>query len=215
MTMDPIISQYEFVPFYELCWCFKQGIMYQADMSQSVEYGEDYFNKYVGYEQTDISFKLNHFRTKITEKYCSSILDIGVGSGEFIKNSRIQTLGYDINPKAAEWLKEKNIFLDPYKCEIETCGLCFWDSIEHIPNPGGILSLVKQKQYVFISIPIFNDLQKIKTSKHYRPNEHYYYFTENGMINYMKDSNFNLVEIDDSETKAGREDIKTFVFIKN
>ena len=55
---------------------------------------------------------------------------------------------------------------------------------------------------------------QIKNSKHYRPNEHYYYFTSYGLINYMKDSDFDLIKLDDFETKAGREEILTFVFVK-
>lgn len=212
--MDKIIKSYNSVPFCELQWCISEGIMYQSDMSQSVEYGENYFNKYVNYESTDIAVKLNNFRTNITEKYCASILDIGVGSGEFIKNSKIKTFGFDINPLAEEWLKKNNIFLNPYKEMLNVDGVTFWDSLEHIPNPNGILSLVKDKQYVFISMPIFANLLSIKSSKHYRPNEHYYYFTSKGMIQYMKDSGFQIVEIQDGETQAGREDILTFVFQK-
>lgn len=212
--MDKIIKKYKSIPFCELRWCLQEEIMYQADMTQSVEYGEDYFKKYINYESTDIAKKLNEFRTKITEKYCKSLLDIGIGSGEFIKSCNIKVLGFDINPLAELWLKENNLFSNPYVEMPSVEGLTFWDSLEHIPNPNDLLDLVKQGQYVFVSIPIFSDLLTLKNSKHYRPNEHYYYFTTKGMIKYMQDSGFQIIEIEDGETQAGRQDILTFVFQK-
>jgi hypothetical protein len=213
--MDKIIKNYRSIPFCELRWCMKEDIMYQADMSHTVEYGEDYFKKYMNYESTEIAIKLNNFRTNITEKYCSTLLDIGIGSGEFIKSSKIKTFGFDINPLAERWLKDNNLFKNPYIEMPSVDGLTFWDSLEHIPEPCDILSLTKSKQYVFVSMPIFSDLLSLKNSKHYRPNEHYYYFTSKGMIQYMQDLNYSIVEIQDGETQAGREDILTFVFQKN
>jgi hypothetical protein len=214
-NMDPIIKKYSSVPFSELSWCNNHGIMYQTDMSTSVDYAKDYYEKYISYEKTEIATKLNEGRTKITEKYCENLLDIGIGSGEFIKESKITVYGFDINEIAVKWLKERGLYVDPYNKMPDVGGLTFWDSLEHIPNPNALLSLVKSKQYVFISIPIFDNLFSLKKSKHYRPNEHYYYFTANGMLKYMKDSGFSVVEIEDFETKAGREDIMTFVFQKN
>ena len=96
----------------------------------------------------------------------------------------------------------------------EVDGLSFWDSLEHIPNPNALLSLMRSGQYAFIALPIFEDLEKVKQSKHYKPNEHYYYFSKDGMIKYMQDSNFTLIEITDDESQAGREGILTFVFLK-
>lgn len=212
--MDSIIKQYNARQFEELSWCQKEGIMYQTDMSRSVDYGEDYFNKYCNYEETQIAQRLNQGRTSITGRYCNSILDIGIGSGEFIKNCKIRAYGYDINPLGIQWLKDKDLYINPYESMPNVDGLCFWDSLEHIPDPNALLSKIKSGQYVFISIPIFDDLGKIKQSKHYRPDEHYYYFTKDGMIKYMTDSNFKILDVSDFEILAGREGIYTFVFRK-
>jgi hypothetical protein len=213
--MDPIINNYNSKPFDELLHCEKEGIMYQADMTQSVSYDVDYYEKYVKYENTEISLKLNQGRKQITEKYCKSILDIGIGSGEFIKNSQIKAFGFDINPIAIKWLQERNLFVDLDGEIPNVDGFTFWDSLEHIPNPYSILSLLKKNQYAFISMPIFQNLIELKGSKHYRPNEHYYYFNINGMTKYMTDLDFSLIETNDFESKAGRQDILTFVFRKN
>ena len=213
--MDPIIKSYPSVPFGELNYCHDHGIAYQKDMTRSVPYDKDYFEKYVRYENTEIANNLNKCRTSITEKYCTSVLDIGIGSGEFIKASGIRAYGFDINPVAVRWLRERGLYVDPYASMPGVGGLTFWDSLEHIPNPNAILSVMKKDQLAFVALPIFSDLTKIRQSKHYRPDEHYYYFTTAGMIQYMKGSGFTLVELSDEETRSGREDIITFVFSKN
>ena len=213
-TMDEIIKSYDSVPFGELSYCYKKGIMYQSDMTKSVAYDNHYFEDYVRKENSEIAKKLNAARTSITQKHCTSVLDIGVGSGEFIKSSNIPVFGYDINQVAVRWLRQQNIYRDPYKEMPEVDGLTFWDSIEHIPNPGALLSLIEPSCFVFISVPIFSDLLRVRESKHFKMNEHYFYFTADGLITYMKDSGFNIIEISDEETKAGRESILSFVFKK-
>jgi len=212
--MDSVIKQYACVPFGELNYCFREGIMYQRDMTGSVEYNDAYFQHYLQIENSDIAKKLNAGRTAITDKYCKSLLDIGIGSGEFIRASKLKVLGFDINPRGVEWLKERSLFADPYVEFPDVDGLTFWDSLEHIPEPHKLLDLVPHNKFIFVSMPIFTDLVWIRKSKHYKPNEHYYYFTTDGMIQWMWGHGFVLQELDDSETRAGREDILTFVFKK-
>jgi len=211
---DKVIGSYPYVYYGDLNWCIEKEIAYQRDNEKSVEYGEDYYKKYINYENTEISKKLNRGRISITEKYCKEILDIGIGSGEFIRGLNIKAFGFDINKYAIDWLKKENIYINPYEKMPKVCGITFWDSLEHIPKPSEILSTVKTNQYVFISMPIFRSISDVKSSKHYRPNEHYYYFTCKGLNYYMSDLGFKLIEIDDFETQAGREDILTFVFQK-
>lgn len=214
-VLDEIISQYSFVPFGELNYCWNHGIMYQRDMSVSIDYGESYFSHYINCENTEIAKKLNRGRHDLAARYCSSVLDIGIGSGEFIKESSLDTKGFDINPLGVEWLKSRGIYSDPYVDGIVTDGITFWDSLEHIPEPNKLLDLVPAGKFVFISMPIFTDLVWLRSSKHYKPNEHYYYFTLEGMTGWMKDSGFDFVEVSDHETRAGREGILSFVFLKS
>jgi len=210
--MDHIIKNYKYAEFGELNYCFQNGIMYQRDMVVTALYQEDYFAKYRQYEGSEIARKLNLGRTQITEKYCTFLLDIGIGSGEFIKQSSVDAKGYDINPVAIAWLQEKQLYCEPKNF----CGngWCFWDSLEHIPDPSKLLSLVSFGSFVFMSLPIFDDLLAIRKSKHYRPGEHLYYFTTNGLIGWMKEHGFETIEISDFETVAGRENILSFVFQK-
>lgn len=210
--MDQIISQYAFVPFGELNYCYHEGILYQRDMSASIEYGKDYFQHYVELEDTAVAVKLNKGRVTLSHKYCSSLLDIGVGSGEFIKKSTAKMYGYDVNQVAINWLKEANLWLDPYENIKDVEGITLWDTLEHIPQPSRLLKLLQTGQYVFVSLPVFADLTKVRFSKHYKPNEHYYYWSINGLISYMKHLSYRLIEISDHESLAGRQDIIAFVF---
>lgn len=203
----PIIHQDEVLIYFD-------NIAVQQDRTNSVKYDEHYFEKYVNYEGTPTAILLNKTRTNVTEKYCKkSILDIGIGSGDFIKSSKLKVYGFDINPCGIKWLKFHKLYVDPY-CSVpdDIEGWTFWDSLEHFPEPQKILKAIKPSNYVFIAMPMFIDILKVRESKHYRPDEHYYYFTPFGMIKYMIDSGFKFIEHNDAETKAGRQDILTFVF---
>lgn len=213
--MDSIIKNYKVYGLDEdLAYC--DGIAYQLDMSKSVSYDKDYYEKYIKMAGSEIANKLNHCRTTLTEKWCGGpLLDIGIGSGEFIESSKIKVYGFDINPYAVRWLEERNIFVNPYKNVPEFIhGWTFWDTLEHIREPHITFSKIRSGSYVFVSIPIMKTLLDIKQHKHYRPNEHYYYFTTEGFVRWMGDHGFNYKEHNDLETKAGRESIETFVFLK-
>ena len=56
--MEFIKENYKFAEYQELNYCYENGIMYQRDMSVSVDYAEEYYEKYVSYENTEISKKL-------------------------------------------------------------------------------------------------------------------------------------------------------------
>lgn len=177
-------------------------------------YDKEYFDKYVGYESTEVGRGINNFRVRLTKSYdVGTVLDIGIGSGSYLKLlqlSAIRCRGYDINPVGIKWLNKHNLFCDAYEVdEVDT--MTFWDSLEHIKDFWKLLDRVKK--YVFISIPIFSDKKHIESSKHFRPDEHCWYFTKQCLMDLMAELGFKLCELRDNETtKYGREDILTFVF---
>ena len=194
-----------------------KGIAYQRDMSKSVPYKDDYFNKYIRYEDNEIGKKINACRLDLIEKHCpyKSVLDVGIGSGQMIKMAKkrkIMLYGYDINPVGVNWLKEHGKFYDISRSLKELTGICFFDSLEHIPNPGAILKKLNYWTYVFMSIPIIKDFNKLREWKHYRPDEHYYYFTQEGLFEYMEAHNCVYIAKSDCEIKAGRDDIYTYIW---
>lgn len=213
--MENIVKSYDFVSMDEdLNYC-EEGVVYQKDMSKSVDYDKQYFQNYVERANTFVANALNKARVDISHTYCNCLVDVGIGSGEFIINSKVKTYGYDINPVGVEWLKQRNIFVDPYQ-EIpsDVMGWTFWDVIEHIPEPQHLFEKIPSGHYIFVSIPIFENLKKIRENKHFKPNEHYYYFTKNGFIQTICNYGFEFLESNDHETLAGREGILTFAFRK-
>ena len=68
------------------------------------------------------------------------------------------------------------------------------------------------RQRVLVSLPIFRDVAHVLSSKHYKPGEHVFYFTEPGFLFFMREHGWRVIETNDYETKIGREDIKSYAF---
>lgn len=134
-------------------------------------------------------------------------MDIGVGAGTFI-TKRPLTWGYDINSAAVAWLERRQLFWNPY---IEPCNaVTMWDLLEHIERFPDLLANVSQ--YVFVSLPVFRDQIDVYGSKHMRLDEHYWYFSPEGLIAVMDDLGWNCLEENWRETLIGRESIASFAF---
>ena len=210
------IKSYPSINMDDLNVNLKYGWAYQNN-PQEFEYSKEYWDKYIAYEKNEVSTPLNNFRKSITQKYAYNIMDVGIGSGLFIKTvSARKKFGYDINRYAIQWLKAANIYHDPFKNDNSIInGWTFWDSIEHMENPSDIISVIPHQAVLIFSLPIFDKIEKVQMSKHYRPNEHLYYFTTNGFIKFLEDSDCTVIEIRTDETKIGRENILTFVARKS
>lgn len=181
-------------------------------MQVTAKYDGAYFDKYVGYEDTEIANAINAGRIALVNKYVgpnAGVLDIGIGSGEFIKK-RPNTWGRDINPKAIEWLKDNKRWGSFAAFDAFT----YWDVLEHIPDHGPYFRKMHSGSYLFTSLPIFKDLSRIRESRHYRPGEHLWYWTEWGFVQWMTNCSFDLLEIQDFETRAGRDNILSFAFVR-
>lgn len=210
--MKSLIQSLPCVEFGSLNWCYEHDIVYQRDVSSPINYGIEYFQHYVNLSHTEMGKKLNEARISLVKKYCDSVLDIGVGSGIFINEFGEKAYGYDINPYAIDWLKNKDVYKNPYENNEKFKAYTFWDSLEHMSNPDLILNLIPCGSYVFVSMPVFDNVLKVKSSKHYKPNEHFYYFTIKSFVKYVCSLNFHFVEFNDLESRIGRESIGTFVF---
>ena len=190
------------------------GVARQRDFSHRVPYDDAYFDKYIRYEDQPIARAINAGRVAIVDKYVgpdAPVLDIGIGSGEFIKN-RPNTWGHDVNPKAIAWLHERkrwSIGFGAFE------GFTFWDVLEHVPTPEDYFQRMHEGAWLFTSLPTFQDILRIRESKHYRPGEHLYYWTAGGFIWWMMRHGFDLIEMQDFETRAGRDNILTFAFRKS
>lgn len=209
--MDHIISALSYTEDGDLRLCVDHGIAYQPDQSTLVDYGAEYFSKYVSYEGSEVSNRINGGRVGLVNKYTlGPVVDIGIGSGEFIKHRHL-TWGYDVNPVARRWLQENRLWAD----ELHSFdGYTMFDVIEHVPTPLDYFQHVKPGGFLFTSIPVYEDITRVRESKHYRPNEHLYHWTHEGFVWWMGQHGFALLEIQDFETKAGRDSILSYAFWK-
>lgn len=199
----------------DLVVCELLGFAYQRDMRVTAKYDEGYFAKCAGYEGAAIAEAINRGRIDFVARHAGSktvVCDIGIGSGEFIK-LRGNALGYDVNPVARKWLEDNSLLADLRELP-DFDAVTFWDVLEHVPDPGEYLIPLALGARVFVSVPIFTDLMRIRESRHYRPGEHLYYFTRDGFVTWMRSYGFDLREHATFEIDAGREAIHSFAMQK-
>lgn len=185
---------------------------YLAENDQFSPYDSAYFDKYVGYADSEMGRKLTEARVNLVNKYTDGeVVDVGIGCGQFIferdKLAPGLTFGNDICPKAIEMLKLLNKWRD---LSSKFRNASFFDSLEHFRDPRIALNCVEH--YAFISIPIFRNYEHVLRSKHLRPTEHFLYFSDVGLKSFMWNAGFRAVYQDRMEEDLGREDIGTYVF---
>lgn len=208
--MDRFVAAFPAFADEDLMICAEHGVAYQADREHVLCYDEAYYNKCASYEGQQIAEKINAGRIALVSRYIggNALVDVGIGSGEFIRK-RPNTFGHDVNPVAMEWLKRNDLWA---KNLSSYAGASFWDVLEHVQDPGVYLNQINLHAFVFVSIPIFYGLRAIRLSKHYRPGEHLYYWTESGFVEWMERHGFMHLETADFEIEAGRESIYSFAF---
>ena len=173
-------------------------------------YDIDYWERYRALRDTEIGKNLNQCRIDIVNKFNITpiyTLDVGIGNGDFV--DKFGGYGYDVNPFSVEYLKANRKFIDPYTESCKWQCITMFDVIEHIEDVELLLS---KTDMVILSTPIYKDLEHILGSKHFRPDEHLWYFTVSGMIHYMNNFGFDCKYYSTIETKLGRESIGSFVF---
>lgn len=188
-----------------LIWCPEKGMGFHP--REPMSYEGSYFEHYRELDKTDMGKLLTGARCEFVRKHFSgTVLDIGIGGGRFVEES--DGCGFDVSQEAVKWLKETGRFFDPYvgTPNAITC----WDSLEHIPEPEKLINRVES--FVFVSIPIFNSPLLVSKSKHFKPGEHLWYFTDWGLVKWFKELGFKLIDHNQRETLLGREGIMSFAF---
>jgi len=172
-----------------------------------MDYSGPYFEKYQALDDTPMGEALTRARVEMVRRHTElAPVDIGIGGGRFVLESG--GFGYDVNDDALCWLRRKGLLLDIYRshAEVITC----WDSIEHIPDPEKLLAQVGE--WVFVSMPIYLNQWDCLRSKHYKPGEHLWYWTQSGLIAWFARQGFGCVEVNEKESELGREGITSFAF---
>lgn len=174
-------------------------------------YDEGYFARYREMADTQLGRDLTAARIRLVERHYGSgpVLDVGIGAGQFVE-ARPNTQGFDVNPAGIEWLQQRGQWADLYADRY--LALTFWDSLEHIDRPD--VAVGKANKWVFVSVPLFDSGDDIPRSKHFRPDEHIWYWTREGLVNWFKEQGFTLAEGNDIETQLGREGIGSYAFFR-
>jgi hypothetical protein len=195
-----------------LTWWPQIGVGYYPVENGPETYDEAYFDNYATLAQTPMGRAIMRARFDFVDRHFKgTLIDVGIGCGAFVNLRRGRhrtTYGWDVCPKAMAWLEERGLALDPHLVPVRAITL--WDVLEHIHDFRSLLANVRD--WVFVSIPIFQDHAHVLHSKHFKPREHVWYFTADGLIDVMKSLDFECVEHNDMESRIGREDIGTFAF---
>ena len=208
-TVLPLVGQ-----FSRRCltWWLQHGIGYYPVEAGHAPYDQDYFDSFDRNAQTELGRALMQARVNFVERhYRGTLIDVGIGSGAFVelRNQRGRsTYGYDVNPAGLAWLEQRMLLVDPHLVSFDAVTL--WDVLEHIPDFQSLLANVRE--WVFLSLPIFRDAEHALRSKHFKPEEHYWFFSRDGLVFAMDLCGFALVSENTMETDLGREDIGTFAF---
>lgn len=176
-------------------------------------YDADYFEKYQGYAETPMGRAITEARVDLVARHhAAELIDVGIGCGDFVHTRLargLPTWGFDVNPVGVGWLHSLGRWRDPYERPVDAVSL--WDTLEHIPDPAALLSQVRR--FVFVSLPIVPGAGPPPLGwKHFRRDEHCWYWTSAGFVNWMTAHGFRCVESTRMETDLGRSDIGTFVF---
>jgi len=192
----------------KLIWLPEPGVGYFP--VDAFPYDESYFKRYEDYAVNAVGKAITQARIDLVARHFQGeVVDVGIGCGQFVKLRGGDTKGFDVNPEGQRWLDERGLWCDIYDgagCD----ALTFWDSLEHIEDID--VAVAQARKFVFVSIPIFAGCDHIMASKHFKRDEHFWYFTEEGLVRWFASQGFELLESNRMEEGFGREGIGTYAF---
>lgn len=190
-----------------LVWIEHLGMGWYPVRATAQEAG--YFEHYRKLAGTTMGQALTARRVQfVADNYTGPLVDVGVGCGAFVEARGGGTYGFDVTEEAIGWLREKGLWWSPHVTPVDAAA--FWDSLEHIPEPRKIVDQVRR--WLFVSMPIYRGLEHLLKSKHFKPQEHVWYWTRRGLVEWMRDAGFALRSHSTFESDLGREDIESFAF---
>ncbi len=201
-----------------LVWMPERGVGYFEVVGEP--YDAAYFDRYAAQGDTVMGRLLNAHRVALVEAWAGPeayLLDVGVGAGTFLQHwnrgqGERRGSGFDVNPAGVAWLKERGWWENLYDGSLHPCAT-FWDALEHIREPSAALDCVGT--WAFVAVPIFRDAAHVLASRHFRRDEHYWYWTRAGFVAFAAGCGFEVVDIVATETALGRDDVETFVLRRN
>ena len=197
---------------HDLIWIDDLGLGHCPQAPADDFYGQAYWDEYVRRANSALGELITQVRCETVRKFLRDsepVLDIGIGCGQFIERRGPQTFGFDVNPLGVDWLAARGRLRDPRH---GFPNMTFWDALEHIPDASRVIAACER--YVFVSMPIYRDEEHVRSSRHFKPGEHLWYFTEEGLVRWFFGLGFRLMASHREETSLGREDIGTYTFCR-
>jgi len=179
-------------------------------------YDEEYRAKYEQYAKTGMGCELTEFRVGFVARnaaHGAQLLDFGCGAMQFVRAWGWGAWGYDIIESVRADLARAGYFRDPWRKRAKVPGIITcWDSLEHLREPEALVAKIKVGGWLFVSLPVFRDEKHALGSRHFRPYEHYHYFTLWGLTRWMNMQGFDLRDVSWKESDLGRDHIVACAF---
>jgi hypothetical protein len=179
-----------------------------------------HFESYEREAQTSIGKGIMRFRIKTVKQLVSyrristHCLDVGIRSGHFLRElkrtSDIQGQGIDVNNWSIQWLHANGFVCTRDKFEI----LTFWNTLDHLTEPW-LLWRNYKPLFIAMTQTIFKNKEQIERHQHFKPQQHYWYFTRLGLLEFMERHGYGLVNSCNTEdVKWGQDNKMTFTFMR-
>lgn len=208
----------------ELLWDEGLGYGYLPPPTDPlVIYDDAYCARYEMLDATTSGLLLTSLRVNMVGRHLigpATLIDVGVGGCAFVREATaalsttgVRVFGYDVAPRAVAALRAVGEWADPLDFEDSLRGpdaLAFWDSLEHVRDPA--LLVERAARLVFVSTPVYRDRAHARASKHCKPGEHLWYWSDWGLIRWFGRLGFELLEASRAEESAGREGIGSYAF---
>lgn len=210
----------------KLVWCPEEGFGWYPVKESDEPYRDGerakaYFGKYVEYANTELGKALTDARVALVRRWTGAgtvarLLDVGIGSGAFLEAMRREggllpaAFGTDVNPVALAWLEERRLKFTP-GTSIPDMHVTMWDVFEHLEDPWGFVAGMSPGAMLFVSMPVYDCGEAVLRSRHFRRDEHRWYWTAAGFCADAHRNGFALREFSDMESRLGRDSIGTFV----
>ena len=175
----------------------KYGVIKQVSPIEPFVYNEDYITN----QSTTVEMaylRLGYVVSKVGYDTLvnSKCLELGPGNGKFFENAQkyVKSIdGYDVADTPYSTTSWKNIIDNKWDIVFA------YDTIEHMPNIKEFFDI--NFDFAFVSVPRIPDNKDLFNSnwRHFKPNEHIYYFNEISFSKMANDYGFKVKDVSSIE----------------
>lgn len=173
-----------------------------------------YFERYRDeLDGSPIGLELVAWRLQLVDTWVprgSPLVDVGIGGGAFLEARGAATWGWDVDPLAVAWLRDRCRLWTPAGNALAE-NLTLWDSLEHMRHPEALLRRLAPDGFAFVTIPAPGDAAHARRYRHWRPGEHFWHWTPEGFKRFAAELGLRVLHTSRHEEELGREDVATFV----